>query len=86
MKSDEHVALENEWATSERWHGIKRGYTAADDQFRVNFLGHFLQLPAHVDGVANGGVDTSAVQTFTCRLSAILRTRIMVSSVMVVER
>jgi isocitrate lyase len=30
MKSDEHVALENEWATSERWHGIKRGYTAAD--------------------------------------------------------
>jgi len=30
MKSDEHIALENEWATSERWHGIKRGYTAAD--------------------------------------------------------
>ena len=30
MKPDNHVALENEWATSERWHGIKRGYTAAD--------------------------------------------------------
>ena len=30
MKTNEHVALENEWATAERWHGIKRGYTAAD--------------------------------------------------------
>src|SRR5688572_16891398 len=30
MKPDDHVAMENEWATSERWHGIKRGYTAAD--------------------------------------------------------
>src|SRR5215217_8905897 len=30
MKTDDHVALENEWATAERWHGIKRGYTAAD--------------------------------------------------------
>ena len=30
MKPDEHVALENEWATSERWHGIKRVYSAAD--------------------------------------------------------
>src|SRR5918993_3593273 len=30
MKTDDHVALENEWATSERWRGIKRGYTAAD--------------------------------------------------------
>lgn len=30
MKTDDHVALENEWATSERWLGIKRGYTAAD--------------------------------------------------------
>ena len=30
MKTKGHVALQNEWATSERWHGIKRGYTAAD--------------------------------------------------------
>src|SRR6185503_13804905 len=30
MKSYDHVALENEWATSERWRGIKRDYTAAD--------------------------------------------------------
>ena len=30
MKTDNHVALENKWATSERWQGIKRGYTAAD--------------------------------------------------------
>ena len=30
MKPDNHVALENEWAKSKRWHGIKRGYTAAD--------------------------------------------------------
>ena len=30
MKTADHVALENTWATSERWHGIKRGYTAAD--------------------------------------------------------
>ena len=30
MKTCDHVALENEWATSERWQGIKRGYTAAD--------------------------------------------------------
>ncbi|HEU4872429.1 MAG TPA: isocitrate lyase [Pyrinomonadaceae bacterium] len=30
MKTDDHVALENEWTTSERWRGIKRGYTAAD--------------------------------------------------------
>ena len=30
MKTYDHAALENEWATSERWHGIKRDYTAAD--------------------------------------------------------
>src|SRR5215216_295168 len=30
MKTDDHVALENEWATAERWQGIKRGYTAED--------------------------------------------------------
>jgi isocitrate lyase len=30
MKPDNHVALENQWATSERWRGIKRGYTGAD--------------------------------------------------------
>ena len=30
MKTYDHVALENEWATSERWRGIKRDYTAAD--------------------------------------------------------
>ncbi|HYV09577.1 MAG TPA: isocitrate lyase [Pyrinomonadaceae bacterium] len=30
MKTYDHAALENEWATSERWHGIKRDYTAED--------------------------------------------------------
>jgi isocitrate lyase len=30
MKTHDHVALENEWANNERWHGITRGYTAAD--------------------------------------------------------
>src|SRR5829696_370334 len=30
MKIYDHVALENEWATSERWRGIKRDYTAED--------------------------------------------------------
>src|ERR687889_376272 len=30
MKTYDHVALENEWATNERWQGITRGYTAAD--------------------------------------------------------
>src|SRR5215510_4585738 len=30
MKTDDHVALENEWAMAERWRGIKRGYTVAD--------------------------------------------------------
>ncbi|HET9479222.1 MAG TPA: isocitrate lyase [Pyrinomonadaceae bacterium] len=30
MKTYDHVALENEWATSARWQGIKRGYTAED--------------------------------------------------------
>ena len=30
MKTYDHVALENEWATSERWRGIKRDYTAED--------------------------------------------------------
>ena len=30
MKTHDHVALENEWTTNERWHGIQRGYTAAD--------------------------------------------------------
>ena len=30
MKSPDHVALENEWATNDRWHGVKRGYTAED--------------------------------------------------------
>jgi isocitrate/methylisocitrate lyase len=30
MNTNNHVALENEWTTSERWQGIKRGYTAAD--------------------------------------------------------
>src|SRR5690349_1417453 len=30
MKTNDHASLENEWATSERWRGIKRGYTAAD--------------------------------------------------------
>src|ERR687892_924225 len=28
MKNSDHVALENTWATDDRWHGIKRGYTA----------------------------------------------------------
>jgi len=30
MKTYDHVALENEWATDERWQGIKRGYTAEE--------------------------------------------------------
>jgi isocitrate lyase len=30
MKTYDHVALKNEWATSARWQGIKRGYTAQD--------------------------------------------------------
>src|ERR687892_18465 len=30
MKTHDHVALEKEWATNERWHGITRGYTAED--------------------------------------------------------
>ena len=30
MKIYDHAALENEWATSERWRGIKRDYTAED--------------------------------------------------------
>src|ERR671927_606716 len=30
MKTNDHASLENKWTTSERWHGIKRGYTAAD--------------------------------------------------------
>src|SRR5918912_284422 len=30
MKTYDHVALENEWATNERWQGIKRGYSAED--------------------------------------------------------
>src|SRR5829696_221416 len=30
MKTYEHVALKNDWATSERWQGIKRTYTAED--------------------------------------------------------
>ena len=30
MKTADHVSLQNEWATSERWRGIKRAYTAAD--------------------------------------------------------
>src|SRR5919205_1590479 len=30
MKTYDHVALEKEWATNERWHGITRGYTAED--------------------------------------------------------
>jgi isocitrate lyase len=28
METSAHVALENQWATDDRWHGIKRGYTA----------------------------------------------------------
>ena len=30
MKNYDHVSLDNEWATSERWQGIKRGYTAEE--------------------------------------------------------
>ena len=30
MKTYDHAALQNEWATSERWRGIKRDYTAED--------------------------------------------------------
>src|SRR5215211_7177832 len=30
MKTNNHVALENEWTTSERWQGTKRGYAATD--------------------------------------------------------
>ena len=30
MKTYDHIALENEWATSDRWHGVKRGYTAEE--------------------------------------------------------
>src|ERR1041385_1348513 len=30
MNTNDHAAIVNEWTTSERWHGIKRGYTAAD--------------------------------------------------------
>src|SRR6187431_3087736 len=30
MKTYDHVALENEWAKSERWQGIKRGYAAEE--------------------------------------------------------
>src|SRR5574338_41898 len=30
MKTYDHAALENEWATSERWEGIRRDYTALD--------------------------------------------------------
>jgi isocitrate/methylisocitrate lyase len=30
MKTNGHVALQNQWAKSERWRGIKRAYTAAD--------------------------------------------------------
>ena len=30
MKTYDYVALENEWATAERWYGIKRGYTAEE--------------------------------------------------------
>jgi isocitrate lyase len=30
MKTHDHVALEKEWTTGERWRGITRGYTAAD--------------------------------------------------------
>src|SRR5215208_6240317 len=30
MKTYDHVGLENEWATDERWQGIKRGYTAEE--------------------------------------------------------
>lgn len=30
MKTYDHVALENEWTTSERWRGIRRDYTAED--------------------------------------------------------
>src|SRR5919205_2399302 len=30
MKTYDHVALQNEWATAERWQGIKRDYTAEE--------------------------------------------------------
>jgi isocitrate/methylisocitrate lyase len=30
MNTYDHVAMENDWATSERWRGIKRAYTAKD--------------------------------------------------------
>ena len=30
MKHHDHIALESEWATHERWRGITRGYTAED--------------------------------------------------------
>src|ERR1051325_9545108 len=30
MKTYDHVALKHEWATSQRWEGITRGYTAED--------------------------------------------------------
>jgi isocitrate lyase len=30
MKTYDHAALENEWATSERWRGVKRDYSAED--------------------------------------------------------
>jgi isocitrate/methylisocitrate lyase len=30
MNTYDHVALENEWTTNERWQGITRGYTAVD--------------------------------------------------------
>jgi isocitrate lyase len=30
MKTYDHLALQNEWATRERWRGVKRGYTAED--------------------------------------------------------
>ena len=30
MKAYDHVALENEWATAERWQGVERGYTAEE--------------------------------------------------------
>src|SRR5690349_7234775 len=30
MKTYDHVALEDEWSTNERWQGITRGYTAED--------------------------------------------------------
>ena len=30
MKTYDHVALENQWVTGERWRGITRAYTAED--------------------------------------------------------